>query len=1026
MFLVRYTSAASLTVQQLEKPTSLAGQLLWYTQTMTKAMWSLLGSAAASRAPSAGSSVVRVISTHSRDTPLPYGMLVLTERSLMMWTMSAGEHELLWEDNLRSRLERQVDESEQSISSTVHLLDAQLVGPTAERYSFVVAVLTGFESQQGMAELRLHTVKCTLGGNQPPEALRLFRLPADGLPLAVFRNQEFYFRTESASLNEPAVQSEFAAYLVLTVDRLVLVTGGSFPLNGGDADEADVQEVPLNKTMTAIPAASLVGAHCVSRQLLLLTGDGTVQAVGESDGGSMAVIQTPVSTREATPVKQTPSTSQQIRQGVVREVDQKVENILRELPEEQIGEALEAASKKIIDEQPAGSQWLDGGEEIERQFVSKALADKKRQHDAFCLALQRHHAWSRFEAAGFAITDNGEKLAAMAVLYDLDQKKRFTSLVGEAISSTLETEVAELAVKGVSMKERFFSESSLIQEAVIQLCKPVKEATSEERIFATAEILLAVLRGALDERQSLHANFSCRYSVQNSWIADSATRAALTEFFQTASKGFHTLAQNEGDVRDRAASSTMTHRPGLVSLLASLARLYFEVFDELMQQQVPVDDEYETAKALVFTMFSELEVLQEAQQQPILAVLKDERKKLAIDFLYFEGMLLCTFETPQQLARLVKDYHATYGTCGRQFAEFAFSWLEKHQQLHTLLQVAEAAPEDAQQFFEDRPHLGWLFHLGRNDELQQVATASFNAAASVGSVQDQKRWLSVSRLAHRLLGQQDQRQAAALDKHISNRLGLIQVHEWVASAEEEVVIPHNLVHRLLERCSSEHADQVAILGRALAVIDMADGLAGDIDAAEGSDGYGDWSLVRDAFRADVQRCWETAIRVDLEAWLEKLAERQQGHSEELIRDFLVEQTVFGKVRSVARLTVRMAAESHDGRLDDVRLLRCAVGFVLAQREFAAQLRALPASRRQAVGGAGPSTQGWRGGRPVARSAPHGRECVCLVGSSRVNFRKQPMTFDNKNRWPSIFSLWEHRESLRSIRRIDDRLQVLWG
>jgi hypothetical protein len=135
-------------------------------------------------------------------------------------------------------------------------------------------------------------------------------------------------------------------------------------------------------------------------------------------------------------------------------------------------------------------------------------------------------------------------------------------------------------------------------------------------------------------------------------------------------------------------------------LLASLARLYFEVFDELMQQQVPVDDEYEAAKALVFTMFSELEMLQEAQQQPILAVLKDERKKLAIDFLYFEGMLLCTFETPQQLARLVKDYRATYGTCGRKFAEFAFSWLEEHQQLYTLLQVAEAAPEDARDFFE--------------------------------------------------------------------------------------------------------------------------------------------------------------------------------------------------------------------------------------------------------------------------------------------------------------------------------------
>jgi hypothetical protein len=153
-------------------------------------------------------------------------------------------------------------------------------------------------------------------------------------------------------------------------------------------------------------------------------------------------------------------------------------------------------------------------------------------------------------------------------------------------------------------------------------------------------------------------------------------------------------------------------------------------------------------------------------------------------------------------------------------------------------------------------------------------------------------------LAHRLLGQHDQLQAAACDKHISNRLGLIEVHESVAGEEEDAVDPHKLVRRLLESCNSEYADQVAVLGRALAVIEMADGLAGDIGATESSGGYGDWSLVRDEFRADVQRCWETAILVDLGAWLEKLAERQQGHSEQVISDFLVKQTVFGRVCSV--------------------------------------------------------------------------------------------------------------------------------
>src|SRR5690554_4058499 len=78
LFLVRYSSSATLSIEQLEKPTSFAGQLLGYTQTMTKAMWGLLGSTVGGRAPSAGSSVLRIIATQSRGTPFPHGMLVMT------------------------------------------------------------------------------------------------------------------------------------------------------------------------------------------------------------------------------------------------------------------------------------------------------------------------------------------------------------------------------------------------------------------------------------------------------------------------------------------------------------------------------------------------------------------------------------------------------------------------------------------------------------------------------------------------------------------------------------------------------------------------------------------------------------------------------------------------------------------------------------------------------------------------------------------------------------------------------------
>lgn len=144
----------------------------------------------------------------------------------------------------------------------------------------------------------------------------------------------------------------------------------------------------------------------------------------------------------------------------------------------------------------------------------------------------------------------------------------------------------------------------------------------------------------------------------------------------------------------------------------------------------------------------------------------------------------------------------------------------------------------------------------------------------------------------------------SVDRNISNQLGLIGVFESVAEEDElavESIDPHALNKKLLESCASELSEPVVILGQALAVVEMAGGLSRNYASGSGGEqsnsaGYGDWELVHSEFRDDVRRCWTTAIQLDGQCWMQKASERMKGHPEQVIRDFLVEETVFGKVR----------------------------------------------------------------------------------------------------------------------------------